>query len=145
MPEIINPVPGTTRKNNGGYDSDTGLDILVPFGSPVVAAADGEIIYSERGHTPWVNPPDTPFSILIRLKKPFKYEGVTYYAIWYTHLSELKRLVKDGAKPVQIKQGAVIGKTGCGNRVPHLHFGIVKNRQQTAFLGHQEIAKIIWG
>ena len=50
---LINPVPSSGWDNNGGYDSDSGLDIIVPVGTKCVSAADGIIEYAERGHTPW--------------------------------------------------------------------------------------------
>jgi murein DD-endopeptidase MepM/ murein hydrolase activator NlpD len=129
---LIVPVPGATAKNSGAYPADTGLDIIVPVGSPVVAAGSGKIVYSEHGHTPWVNPPDTPNSILIRLDTPFVYQGRMYPFTWYTHLSRLRFSVPDDGP--HVAQGETIGWTGTGNRVPHLHFGVVYDRPQTVYV-----------
>jgi hypothetical protein len=147
---MINPIPGTIRgKNNGGYKEDTGLDILVPVGTKVICPADGFIIYSEKGHTPWNKPPDTPYSVLIKLKEPFIYNKISYNYIWFTHLSKLEKVIKDnyyGSHQLNpIKQGDAIGRTGTGNRIPHLHFGIVQDRAQTVYMNFNDIADIIWG
>ena len=128
---IISPIqnldPGRVRY----YDADSGVDIYTPVGTPVVAAADGEIVYSERGHTSWTTAPDTPNSILLQLKTPLFVGGRKYSYCWYTHLSALAYNVPDddGAGTI-VKAGDYLGKTGTGNSVNHLHFGLLVNRAQ---------------
>ncbi len=117
------------------YESDSGVDIHVRKGTKVYAAASGRVLYSEFGHTPWGtvwNPrEDTPYSILMQFDKPYTHNDVIYYYMWYTHMSQLVYKVRDGIdNPIHITQGAYLGKTGIGNLVPHLHFGILKNRLQ---------------
>jgi len=142
---LIVPVVGATAKDNGSYGSDSGVDVLAPVGTPVVAAAAGTIIYSEHGHTPWVatpeRPHDTPNSILIALDTPFEYKRKLYPLIWYTHLSRLRLSVPDGrgTKP-HVAQGEILGWTGVGNNVPHLHFGVVADRAQTEFIPPFQLA-----
>lgn len=131
---LIVPVPGATEANNGAYAADTGLDVLTPFGSAVVAAGAGTIVYSEHGHTPWTTPPDTPNSILIQLDTPFTYQGRSYPFTWYTHLSRLRYQVPDGQGGQHVAQGETIAWSGIGNRVPHLHFGVVFDRPQTIYV-----------
>jgi murein DD-endopeptidase MepM/ murein hydrolase activator NlpD len=147
---LINPVPTSGWDNNGGYEGDSGLDILVPAGTPCVCAADGTVIYAEAGHTPWYEDTfygnqgfDPPFSVLIKLDEPIEGDDDTYYFIWYTHLYKVDSSIlnKEG---VPIEAGAPVGLTGIGNRVPHLHFGVVKDRPQTVCMPHQEIAHLIW-
>ena len=142
---LRNPIPGTSRaRNDGGYDADSGLDILVPVGTPCYAVADGRIIYSEHGHTTWVNPPDTPNSVLIQLDHPFDYQGHRVNFAWYTHLSSLAQAIPDGSMPVPIRAGDLVGKTGLGNQVPHLHLGLVEDRAQTRTMPQELIAQLIW-
>lgn len=142
---IQNPIPTTTRaKNNGGYDADSGLDILVPTGTPCLAVADGRIIYSERGHTSWVNPPDTPNSVLLQLDEPFAYKGHRVNFAWYTHLSRLAYSVPDGTEPLVVKAGQVLGWSGVGNKVPHLHLGLVEDRAQAHIMPHALVAELVW-
>jgi murein DD-endopeptidase MepM/ murein hydrolase activator NlpD len=138
---LIMPVPGADARHNGAYAADSGLDIMVPVGSPVVAAGAGTIVYSEPGHTPWTTPPDTPNSILIALDTPFVYRGRKYGYTWYTHLSRLRYHVPDGSGAGRhVEQGELIGWTGVGNRVPHLHFGVVVDRAQSVFVHPFELA-----
>lgn len=148
---LLNPVPASGWANNGGYDSDSGLDIIVPVGTKCVCAADGIVEYAERGHTPWFEDTnlstalfDPPHSVRIRLDVPVVNNGISYPFIWYTHLFKVDPSILDKSE-IPIKAGAPIGSTGIGNKVPHLHFGIVFNRNQTKWLSHKEVAKLIWG
>jgi len=124
---LIIPIHGT----EAGYSSDTGLDIAAPKGTPCYAAASGTIIYSEYGHTRWTTPPDTPYSVLIKLDKPFTFEGRIANYIWYTHLSALQYNVPDGSsQTLHVNAGDIVGKSGLGNNNAHLHFGVLTNRAQ---------------
>ena len=133
------------------YDSDSGLDILVPVGTKCVCAADGIVEYAERGHTPWFEDTnlstalfDPPHSVRIRLDNPLEVNGASYPFIWYTHLFKVDHSIFNKFE-VPIKAGDPVGLTGIGNRVPHLHFGIVFDRRQSKWVSHKEIAKLIWG
>lgn len=148
---FLNPVPTSSWANNGGYDADSGLDILVPVGTKCVCAADGTVEYAERGHTPWYEDTnlstaifDPPHSVRIRLDVPVVSNGTSYPFIWYTHLFKVDPSILD-KREVPINAGAPIGSTGIGNRVPHLHFGIVFDRSQTKWVPHKEVARLIWG
>jgi hypothetical protein len=148
---LINPVPSSGWDNNGGYDSDSGLDILVPVGTTCVCAADGIIEYAERGHTPWFEDTnlstalfDPPHSVRIRLDDPIEINGTSYSFIWYTHLFKVDSAILNKFE-VPIQAGDPVGLTGIGNRVPHLHFGIVFDRRQSKWVSHKDIAKLIWG
>lgn len=145
MLKISPPIPNTSWKNYGGYPEDTGLDINVPKGTKVFCPLDGYIIYSEKGHTDWNKPPDTPFSVLVKLKKPLLAFGVTVNFLWFTHLSKLCRVVSDSTGPVRITKGYHLGYTGLGNSSPHLHFGMIEDRLQTRFLNSKQVAELIWG
>ena len=67
LTKLTNPIPRTDWQNNGGYDEDTGLDIIIDAGTPCIVAADGEVIYAEQGHTPWIE--DTDLSTLAVLDR----------------------------------------------------------------------------
>lgn len=143
-----NPIPGTNWKNCGGYDGDSGLDILVPMGTPVYAAANGVIEYAERGHTPWGTSTnigvDTPNSIRIRLAEPLRFNGEVYPWIWYTHLQGIDPSWRD-RYDVPVRAGALLGHTGLGNRVPHLHFGVLEDQAQESTMHWRQVAELIWG
>lgn len=151
---IFNPIPGSTReKNDGGYAADSGLDMLVKVGTSCVACADGELVYSEPGHTPWIEDtrPDIPgfqgpYSVLLRLDEPFAAYGLTVRYAWYTHLSGVEHVVRDGGPTRRVRAGEVLGWSGMGNRVPHLHFGLLSARTQRdgEFLSDRQVADLVW-
>jgi len=140
--QLILPIPGATKANNGAYESDSGIDIMVPVGTPVVAAASGTIIYSESNglHTPWNRPPDTPGCVLIALDRPFEYKRKKHPFIWMAHLSWLRYNVPDGSSGRHVEQGELLGRTGRGRNVPHLHFGVVADREQTEWVHPFQLA-----
>lgn len=147
---LINPVPGTTRANNGGYPADSGLDILCPVGTLVVAAADGVLEYAEHGHTPWMEDTDLakpgiqyPYSIRLRLDTPIVLNGRKYPWLWYTHMTRLAPGIED-ADELRVTAGQPLGYSGIGNTVPHLHFGVIADRQQEITMPFQQIAALIW-
>ncbi len=148
---LTNPVPGSTRQaNDGGYSADSGLDISVPAGTPCVCAADGVVEYAEQGHTPWYE--DTrldvpgfqpPWSVRIRLATPIVHGGVTYPWIWYTHLSAVDSSIR-GRSGVGIRAGAPVGRTGIGNKVAHLHFGVLHDQAQTVTMPMEQVRDLVW-
>lgn len=125
------PIKNLRKDQIKYYDADSGVDIYTSKGTPVVACDDMYIVYSEPGHTPWDSPPDTANSILGRLVNPVRINNITYYYVWYTHLSRLSRVIPDGSSYNWIaRKGETIGETGIGNLVPHLHFGVLVARGQ---------------
>jgi murein DD-endopeptidase MepM/ murein hydrolase activator NlpD len=122
-PHFRDPMPGGYL---GGWYGDTGLDIA---GNrlPVYAIAAGTLEYSERGHTLWMTPPDTPGSVRIALDEPIPWKGhhhVTH--VYYTHMSQLVFDQPEGARPRRhVEAGERIGTSGIGNHVPHLHLGVL--------------------
>lgn len=127
---LLLPLAGMVPSQVRNYAADTGMDVHVPVGTPVQAVADGTLVYSERGHTPWTTPPDTPNSILLKLDRPFAFKGKTWRYAWYTHLGDLAYQVPDGGAGRRVAAGTRLGTTGRGNSVAHLHFGILTDRAQ---------------
>ena len=77
---------------------------------------------------------------MLALDRPFEYKKIRYPYVWYTHLSRLRFQVPDGSRGPHVDQGELLGWTGIGNRVPHLHFGVVADRAQTAFISPAQLA-----
>lgn len=107
-PILLWPVKGVlySRFGKRGATRHDGIDIAAPEGTPIAAAADGEVIFagSQRG-----------YGNLVILRHE---DGlVTIYA----HNRE--NLVKEGAR---IRQGEVLGKVGRTGRAsgPHCHFEV---------------------
>ncbi len=86
-----------------------GIDILVNTGTPVVAAADGIVIFAGRS---------PGYGYNVRIKHP-----ESGYITLYAHLS---RFARDLRKGKRVKRGEVIGKSGRSGVVsgPHLHYEV---------------------
>jgi murein DD-endopeptidase MepM/ murein hydrolase activator NlpD len=85
-----------------------GLDIAVPYGTPVRAAGDGVVIYAA-----W----KSGYGRLIKI------QHANGLVSWYGHNSKL--LAQEGDT---VKKGEIISNVGSSGRStgPHLHFGIEK-------------------
>ena len=104
--------PFTTRRWHPvlhKWKAHHGVDFGARRGTPILAAADGKVIFSG-----WMN----GYGRVIKIRHKDSY--VTLYA----HQSRLK--VKVGQS---VKKGQIIGYTGNSGRStgPHLHFGLYKN------------------
>jgi murein DD-endopeptidase MepM/ murein hydrolase activator NlpD len=98
----LHPVKGVMREH-------TGVDLAARLGTPVMAAAEGEVEavgYDKRGYGRYV---------VIQHSSDF--------STWYAHLSSIKNGVKVGS---QLNTGQVLGAVGrTGDATgPHLHFEV---------------------
>jgi hypothetical protein len=121
--ELHSPIPGGVI---GGWAGDTGLDISAQF-QPVYAIAAGTLDYSEPGHTRWTGGKDTPNSVRIKLDRPIRWkDGHAITHVYYTHLSRLDSVVHENDETKKhVDGGERIAVSGIGNRVPHLHIGLL--------------------
>jgi murein DD-endopeptidase MepM/ murein hydrolase activator NlpD len=87
-----------------------GVDFAAPFGTPVVAVADGEVVFAK-----WAS----GFGRLVRIQ----HDGD--YASAYAHLQRYATGIKAGAF---VTKGQVIGYVGNSGQAtgPHLHFVLVR-------------------
>jgi murein DD-endopeptidase MepM/ murein hydrolase activator NlpD len=123
---LRSPLPGGLL---AGYQGDTGLDIAANR-QPVYAIASGTLEYSERGHTLWSDGHDTPNSVRIRLDTPIAWQGHLVTHAYYTHLSELRYAQAEGSEtPAHVRAGELLGKSGIGRGMPHLHLGLLLDGQ----------------
>jgi|GEM_PF-5942539 len=93
----------------------TGIDLLCPTGTPIVAAADGKVLHAGKNSaTGW----GAAYGTHVIIES--KVAGKTYRHL-YAHLS--KTSVKAGAT---VRIGQEIGKSGATGNVtgPHLHFEV---------------------
>ena len=109
------PLPGVTYISAGfnGYPGHKGLDIAGPYGTPVVAAADGTVIGANATDSWGMS---WGYYVLI-------YHNGTY-TTRYAHLSSVA--VSNGQ---YVTAGTVIGYEGATGNVtgPHLHFEVYQN------------------
>lgn len=111
LDDFIMPLSGSINSlfgpRNGSFHD--GIDISAPEGTPILAVADGEVVYSSqlRG-----------YGNLVIVRHAAGIVSV------YAH--NQSNLVREGQK---IERGEVIAKVGSTGRVtgPHLHFEIRKN------------------
>ncbi|HEC23306.1 MAG TPA: hypothetical protein ENI95_10365 [Chloroflexi bacterium] len=96
-----------------------GIDLANPIGVEVYAAADGTVIWADRGH---FNEYEsiTAYGNTIVIEHDFGYRGQPVYTL-YAHLSAL--LVTPGQR---VQSGQVIGLIGNTGQVsgPHVHFEV---------------------
>jgi len=92
--------------NQGGHDH-RGIDIAAPKGTPVVATADGRVVYAKHSKN--------GYGRLVRIAHGGGIET------WYAHLKSLD--VKQGAS---VNQGQRIGRIGKSGRATgfHLHYEV---------------------
>jgi murein DD-endopeptidase MepM/ murein hydrolase activator NlpD len=87
-----------------------GIDIAVPKGTPVIATADGEVVYAAYSKN--------GYGRLVRIAHGGGIET------WYAHLKSLD--VRQGAR---VKQGQQIGRVGRSGRTTgfHIHYEVHVN------------------
>ncbi|MBR5252011.1 MAG: peptidoglycan DD-metalloendopeptidase family protein [Oscillospiraceae bacterium] len=100
-----------TRGYTGHYPQHNGIDWTAPYGTEILAAGDGTVVWAEKSTVGYG-----------------KYVVIEHYNGFYTlyaHCSELLVSVDD-----EVKQGEVIAKVGCtGNSTGnHLHFEAMYGR-----------------
>jgi murein DD-endopeptidase MepM/ murein hydrolase activator NlpD len=111
-------VPG---RDIGGYDGHSGIDWLLPKGTPVFAVTHSEVVFA-GGHTfnCWLegNREVTNITVTLKFIAP---DGQTYF-LTYTHLDRVDVAVGDWVSEGQ--QVGLSGDSGCigTGRLAHLHF-----------------------
>lgn len=98
----------------------TGIDIEAPFGTPVLAAAPGVVIWAGFGlETGTVNPKD-PYGNAVMIRHDFGFQGNRLDTV-YGHMSEID--VVKGQRVDTGTQLGLVGQTGLATG-PHLHFEV---------------------
>lgn len=124
--KLFDPMPGG---GIGGWGGDTGLDIIGDH-LDIFAVAAGTLDYSEWGHTRWTTGKDTAFSVRLALDEPIPWKDKLITHVYYTHMSAVDVNQVEGAKEKRHVQGGEhLGVSGVGNGTPHLHLGLLLNRE----------------
>ena len=122
MDGIMTQSYGNTGFTALGYNFHNGIDIAAPAGQPIYAAADGEVLYTDKS--------DASYGNWIAIKHNISTKsGSSQIITLYGHFRSFK--VSPGQ---QVKQGDIIGYEGnTGNttkrlygpeRGYHIHFGV---------------------
>jgi murein DD-endopeptidase MepM/ murein hydrolase activator NlpD len=107
--------------SNFGTDNvHTGVDIPAPRGTPVLAAAAGEVIWAGYGLYSGSNNPNDPYGLAITISHDFSYQGRRLYTI-YAHMDRID--VLNGQQVEAGTQLGIVGTTG-NTTGPHLHFEV---------------------
>lgn len=132
---FINPVPGSRVTSHFGRRTDpfnkynkifhSGIDLGAPLGTPVIAAADGEVIFTGK---------NGGYGNTVIILHSGGYKTV------YAHCSKI--LVEVGEKVKMGRVIAAVGRTGTATGA-HLHFEVHKNGKiinpQTALSMYEKI------
>jgi hypothetical protein len=98
----------------------TGVDIVTPQGTPIMAAASGQVIWTGIGLFTGYYAEDDPYGIAVVREHDFGYKGQPLYTV-YAHLKE--SLVTRGQIVNAGEKIALSGRTGL-TTAPHLHFEV---------------------
>ena len=98
----------------------TGVDIVVPEGTPVLATGDGQVIWAGTGLLFGDDDEDDPYGIAVAIKHNFGWDNKTLFTL-YAHLSEVT--VEKGDYVRAGDQIALSGNTGFST-APHLHLEV---------------------
>lgn len=98
----------------------TGIDIDVPLGTPIVAAAPGTVIWAGYGLLKRDDDPKDPYGLAVMIRHDFGFNGSRLSTV-YAHMSKIN--VKIGE---YVEQGQTLGLVGLtGNTTgPHVHFEV---------------------
>jgi murein DD-endopeptidase MepM/ murein hydrolase activator NlpD len=104
----------------GEEPTHAGVDIVAPRGTPVLAAADGEVVWVGYGLYRGLRDETDPYGLAVAIEHDFGYQGQRLFTA-YTHLNRAE--VWDGQR---VSAGDVIGFVGSTGHAsgPHLHFEV---------------------
>jgi murein DD-endopeptidase MepM/ murein hydrolase activator NlpD len=105
------------------WESDNAIDIALPFGTALVAVADGDI-------GPQFGPLNSKEPRFAGLRCHLKTANNEFY---YAHLSKFAVGIKPGS---HVKQGQLIGLSGAANGVNHLHIACKEEDPVSLLIHH---------
>ena len=116
--------PNPSHRYGGTYfgeqSTHTGVDIGAEAGTPVLASAAGEVMWTGYGLYRGIPDPEDPYGLAIAIRHDFGHDGLPLYTV-YAHLET--SLVWRGQL---VEGGEVIGSVGNTGHTtgPHLHFEV---------------------
>lgn len=98
----------------------TGIDIVAPRGTPVLASAAGRVVWAGTGLYFGSYNPDDPYGIAVVIEHDFGYQNETLYTV-YAHMDSLNVMLGEDVDTGQTL--GFVGDTGYTTG-PHLHFEV---------------------
>lgn len=98
----------------------TGIDIEAPLRTPVLAAAEGKVVWAGEGLMYGPGIPNDPYGMAVAISHDFGYDGLNIQTI-YAHMSEIDVVVGQ-----RVSSGEQLGRVGVTGMTtgPHLHFEV---------------------
>lgn len=102
----------------------TGIDIPSPRNTPVIAAANGKVVWAGYGLYYGTDDPDDPYGLAVTIRHDFGFNGQRLYTV-YAHMEEIKVVTGQ-----EVKAGDLLGLVGTTGLTtgPHLHFEVRMER-----------------
>jgi len=106
--------------NNGLLGVHHGVEFQNAFGTVVLAAADGEVVFAGEDDQTLLGPNKNYYGKVVILRHPKYFEGQDIFTL-YGHLSKI-----DVEVGIRVKAGAPLGEVGASGVAngPHLHFEV---------------------
>lgn len=102
----------------------TGIDIPVPRNTPVIATANGKVVWAGYGLYYGNDDPDDPYGLAVTIRHDFGFGGKRLYTV-YAHMDEIKVVTGQ-----EVSTGDVLGLVGTTGLTtgPHLHYEVRMER-----------------
>lgn len=104
----------------GEESTHTGVDLGAERDTPVLASADGEVVWTGFGLYRGVTDPDDPYGLAVAIRHDFGFDGQPLYTV-YAHLSSSE--VWRGQRVAAGDRIGTVGDTGHASGA-HLHFEV---------------------
>jgi murein DD-endopeptidase MepM/ murein hydrolase activator NlpD len=113
----------------------TGVDIDAALHTPILAAADGKVIFAGYGLALGKGNTKDPYGLAVVIRHNFSFEGQSILTV-YAHMEKI--LVKEGQN---VQTGETIGNVGItGNTTgPHVHFEVRLEKDGTYTIQNPEL------
>jgi hypothetical protein len=113
----------------------TGVDIDAPLHTPILAAADGKIIFTGYGLALGAGNTADPYGLAVVIRHDFSFEGQSVLTV-YAHMEKIA--VQVGQR---VKTGDTLGYVGLtGNTTgPHVHFEVRLEKNNTYMVQNPEL------
>lgn len=98
----------------------TGIDIIAPLGTPILAAASGKVVWAGEGISKTTSPENDPYGKAVAILHDFGYNGRQIQTV-YAHMNRID--VTLGQHVEMGDQLGIVGTTGFTTG-PHLHFEV---------------------